>query len=146
VLFLAQHFQTNYNTIGFLEGDKMSKKDQKCCEGNVCSKNSGVVFKVPEEIPPVTGVRPCGAQVLLELLTVQEMMGTKLILKNNTQAHAEYQAYVIAAGPTIDLSIYGFKVGDRVLLSGNGTPVPNYDNTERERILMDPFAIKAVLT
>lgn len=125
----------------------MAKKDEKKsgCENEKCACPNTTTFKVPEEIPAVTAVKPCGAQVLLELLTVQEMMGTKLILKNNTQAHAEYQAYVIAAGPTIDLSIYGFKVGDRVLLSGNGTPVPNYDNTERERILMDPFAIKAVL-
>jgi hypothetical protein len=124
----------------------MAKKEEKCEEGTCCKSKCSGPFKVPDEIPPVTGVKPCGAQVLLELLTVQEMMGTKLILKNNQQSHAEYQAYVIAAGPTIDLSIYGFKVGDRVLLSGNGTPVPNYDNGERERILMDPFAIKAVLT
>jgi hypothetical protein len=124
----------------------MAKKEEKCDEGTCCKSKGNTQFKVPEEIPPVNGVKPCGAQILLELLTVQEMMGTKLILKNNSQSHAEYQAYVIAAGPTIDLSIYGFKVGDRVLLSGNGTPVPNYDNAERERILMDPFAIKAVLT
>ena len=127
----------------------MAKKDEKqscgteTCKGNTCTKTP---FKVPDEIPPVTGIRPCGTQVLLELLTVQEMMGTKLILKNNQQNFAEYQAYVVATGPCLDLAPYGFKVGDRVLLSGNGTPVPNYDNNERERILMEPFCVKAVLS
>ena len=128
----------------------MAKKDEKTvCEKVACEKSVSTgnkLFKVPDDIPTVTGVKPCGAQILLELLTVQEMMGTKLFLKNHAQNHAEYQAYVVACGPTIDLGIYGFKIGDRVLLSGNGTPVPNFDNSERERILMDPFAVKAVLT
>lgn len=96
------------------------------------------------QLTPVTACRPCGSQVLLELLTVQEMMGTELFLKN-TKTHNEYQAIVLSLGPNLDPSVYGFKVGDRVLLSGTGVPVPNYDNSDREKVLMEPYCVKGVL-
>jgi hypothetical protein len=124
----------------------MAKKEEKtCCDGGKCEAPAPAQFKAPAEVGSVTGCKPCSGQILLELLTVQEMMGTKLFLKNS-EAHAEYQAYVLAMGPAVDARLYGFQVGDRVLLSGTGTPVPNYDNSERERILMDPYCVKAVLT
>jgi hypothetical protein len=119
----------------------VAKKEEKCCDGGVCDQT----YKAPVDVPAVQGCKPCGSQVLLELLTVQEMMGTKLFLQNDNTNHAEYHAFVLAIGPALDPRLYGFKVGDRVLLSGNGTPVPNYDNSQRERILMEPYCIKAVL-
>jgi hypothetical protein len=45
-----------------------------------------------------------------------------------------------------NISNYGFNVGDRVVISGNATPVPDYDSSDREKVLVEPFAIKAVLT
>lgn len=88
--------------------------------------------------------KPCGYQVLLELLTPQEMLDTKIIINEQKQAIREFQAIVLDIGPSMK-DEYGFKVGDRVLLSGSGVPVPNYDNSERDKILMDPICIKAVL-
>ena len=116
----------------------MSKKDSKIVVP------AGVEEEVVSTLNPVTGCKPCGSQVLLELLTVQEMMGTSLYLKNSKQ-HTEYQAVVKALGPNLDPAVYGFKVGDRVLLSGTGVPVPNFDNNDREKILMEPYCIKGVL-
>lgn len=101
-------------------------------------------FVPPTEVGEVKSVKPCGSQILIELLTVQEMMNTNLILKNS-KTHAEYQGYVVAHGPGVDPRVYGFQVGDRVLLSGSGVPAPTSSSSERERILMDPHAIKAVL-
>lgn len=92
----------------------------------------------------VTKCTPCGYQILLELLTAQEMLNTKLILNEN-KTMREFQAVVLAVGPMLKED-YGFKVGDRVLLSGTGVPVPNYDNSERDKILMEPQSIKAVLS
>lgn len=88
--------------------------------------------------------KPCGYQVLLELLTPQEMLDTKLIINEQKQNIREFQAIVLDIGPNIKEE-YGFKVGDRVILSGSGVPVPNYDGSERDKILMDPTCIKAVL-
>ncbi len=92
----------------------------------------------------VKSVRPLGTQVLLELLTPQEMLGTKVIVNDMVQ-HKEFHGIVVAVGNLLDMSKQGFKIGDRVLLSGSGVPVPNYDNSNRDKILMEPFCIKAVL-
>lgn len=92
----------------------------------------------------VTKCTPCGSQILLELLTAQEMLGTKIIV-NETKTMKEFQAVILGIGPLVS-DTYGFKAGDRVLISGNGTPVPNYDNSGRDKILMEPHCIKAVLT
>jgi co-chaperonin GroES (HSP10) len=99
----------------------------------------------PVQLGPAKGCKPCGSQVLLDLLSVQEMMGTELIMTNKKPA-GEYQAIVLAVGPAVELDNWGFKVGDRVLLSGNGTPVPDFNSNGRDKILMDPFSIKGVLS
>lgn len=99
----------------------------------------------PVELGPVKCCKPCGSQVLLELLTVQEMMGTELIMTNKKPV-GEYQAIVLAVGPSVQIENWGFKVGDRVLLSGNGVPAPDFNSSGRDKILMDPFSIKGVLS
>jgi hypothetical protein len=48
-------------------------------------------------------------------------------------------------GPTYDES-WGFKVGDRVLISGAGVLSPNVNGTHRDTFLMEPMAIRAVLS
>jgi len=99
------------------------------------------------EVGKVVGCKPCGNQVLIELLTTQEMANTKLILNNNSKRMgAEYQAIVLAIGPQVNFESYGFQVGDRVVISGNAVPAPEYGpESEREKVLVDPTAIKAVL-
>ena len=73
------------------------------------------------------------------------MLGTKLILSNESKTMKEFQAVILALGSLVSEN-YGLKVGDRVLLSGNGVPVPNYDSSERDKVLMEPQSIKAILT
>lgn len=109
---------------------------KECCGGS--NKNLNV------EVKNVKFVRPTGNQILLELLTAQEMLGTKIIV-NESKAFKEFQAIVLAEGPLAKCDQYGFKVGDRVILSGNGVPVPNFDNTGRDRVLMEPNCVKAIL-
>lgn len=99
------------------------------------------------ELGKVVDCKPCGNQVLIELLTTQEMANTKLILNNTKQKlGAEYQAIVLATGPQVNFDSFGFKVGDRVVISGNAVPTPDYGpESDREKVLVDPTAIKAVL-
>jgi co-chaperonin GroES (HSP10) len=92
----------------------------------------------------INSCKPCGHQILLELLTDQEMYNTKIIVNEQVRNKKEFHAIVLSIGPCVK-DEHGFKVGDRVLLSGAGVPVPNYDNSDREKILMEPHCIKAVL-
>jgi hypothetical protein len=93
---------------------------------------------------PVRSVTPLGTQVLIELLTAQEMLGTKVIINDMVQ-HKEFHGIILSIGSLVDLKQYGFNIGDRVLLSGAGIPVPNFNNSNRDKILMEPFAVKAIL-
>ena len=97
------------------------------------------------EFGRITCCAPCGSQVLLELLTVQEMMGTGLILTNKKPS-GEYQAIVLAIGPSLKENNWGFNLGDRVLLSGTGVPVPDFNSSGKDKVLMEPHSIKGVLS
>ncbi len=98
------------------------------------------------ELKKITGCNPCGNQILIELLTEQEMANTNLIIGNSRKVSAEYQAIVLGIGPQVKNDAYGFKIGDRVVISGMAVPVPEYGPaSEREKKLVDPTAIKAVL-
>jgi len=99
-------------------------------------------------VPAVVGVNPCGSQVLVELLTAQEALGTILQIDSSASVNGAPQGYVIALGPKVPED-YGFKVGNRVTLNGNYTPLPEgqkFDrrNSHRPWILVEPHQIKAV--
>jgi co-chaperonin GroES (HSP10) len=98
------------------------------------------------DMKKITGCKPCGNQVLIELLTEQEMANTSLIIGNTKRVQAEYQAIVLAVGPQVRNEFFGFNVGDRVVISGMAVPCPDFGpETEREKKLIEPVAIKAVL-
>lgn len=108
----------------------------------------GVDGSVIKSIPAVTGVKPCGSQILVEVLTAQEALGTKLVVSESTSINGAPQGYIVATGPKVATDL-GFKVGDRVTLHGNFTPVPEgqkFDrkNPDRPWILIEPHQIKAV--
>jgi hypothetical protein len=99
-------------------------------------------------VPSVTGVKPCGTQVLVEILTSQEALGTKLVVSETASVSGAPQGYVLAVGPKVSSDL-GFQVGDRVTLHGNFTPLPegqkfNKKNPDRPWILVEPHQIKAV--
>jgi hypothetical protein len=96
-------------------------------------------------IPKVLAVRPTGSQVLVEILTAQELMGTTLTLAENTDLKVPLQGYIRGVGPSFNPDAWGFNLGDRVLISGGGVLAPNYDDTHRDRFFMEPHAIKSVL-
>jgi len=100
------------------------------------------------KVPTISSVRPCGTQVLVELLTAQEALGTILQIDSSASVSGAPQGYVMAVGPKVADDL-GFKVGDRVTLHGNYTPVPEGQkfkrkNSHRPWILIEPHQIKAV--
>jgi hypothetical protein len=102
---------------------------------------------VTNAAPTIKGIRPCGSQVLVELLTSQEVLGTKVIVEESASIIGAPQGYVIQVGPKVSED-WGFKVGDRVTLHGNFTPLPENienKNTRRPWILIEPNQIKAIL-
>jgi len=99
-------------------------------------------------MPSITGVNPCGSQILVELLTAQEALGTVLHVDESASVNGAPQGYVVSLGPKVPSDL-GFKKGDRVTLNGNYTPVPegqkfNRENSHRPWILIEPHQIKAV--
>lgn len=113
------------------------------------SKNIlGVDGEVATRVPSVVGVNPCGSQILVELLTAQEALGTVLHVDSSAAVSGAPQGYIMALGPKTPEDL-GFKKGDRVTLHGNYTPVPegqkfNRSNSHRPWILVEPHQIKAV--
>ena len=97
-------------------------------------------------VPKVVGVSPVGSQILVEMLSSQEILGTTLSIKENAVVGSAPQAYIKSIGPNVDLEVWNFKVGDRVLLQGNYVPAPKFDgNAKRLMGLVEPHNIKAVL-
>ena len=99
-------------------------------------------------VPGIVDVNPCGSQILVELQTAQEALGTILHVDSSASVSGAPQGYVLALGPKVSSDL-GFKKGDRVTLNGNYTPVPEVQklkraNSHRPWILVEPHQIKAV--
>ena len=105
----------------------------------------GTEFNSAPPVPKIKSVRPCGAQVLIEFLTPQEMLGTSLAVNEKMDLKVPLQGYVRAVGPNFKSTDYGFDLGDRVTVSGAGIHVPNWDNISRDRFLMEPTSVKGVI-
>lgn len=97
------------------------------------------------KIPKLSGCVPCGSQILVEILTPQEMMGTDLTVSDKLDLKVPLQGYVRAVGPAFNQDAWGFCVGNRVLISGGGVMAPNFDGCHRDRFFMEPHAVKSVL-
>lgn len=102
-------------------------------------------------LPKVKEVKPCGSLVLLEILTQQEVLGTRFTIMEGKSPMAGAgvgapQAWVRATGPGFKEDTYGFKTGDRVLLStGVAVPVPRPDDSKRDWCLVEPGAVRGVI-
>jgi hypothetical protein len=66
-------------------------------------------------------------------------------LTEKTDLKVPLQGYIVAMGPTCKGEDYGFTIGSRVLISGSGVMAPKYDNSPRDRFLMEPHCVKCVV-
>jgi co-chaperonin GroES (HSP10) len=95
------------------------------------------------KVPPFTKVEPVGNQVLIERFFESELVKSNLALAGSNKP--SNQAVVLAIGPLVNKDL-NIKVGNRVLLQGTFVPVPNDDPEAREKNLVLPDMIKAVLS
>ena len=97
-------------------------------------------------VSKVTDCKPVGQLVLVEHLTDNEMLGTSLHLPESTAGTAEVQqSIVLAVGPRFSTENWGFDVGDRVMVIGSYNPVPKYGAEDREKGIIEPHTVRAVL-
>lgn len=98
-------------------------------------------------IKRVEKITPIGSNVLLELLTQQEILNTKItITDTNTAEGSCPQALIVSIGGAVDLTRYDIKEGDRVLIQGTFNPAPDIPGYTRRLVLLEPHNIKAVLS
>ena len=96
--------------------------------------------------PRIVDVKPCHSQILIELLNPQEEKAHSPLYQGDKRAPGDCpQAYILKLGPAIKPDDWGFKVGDRVMVQGVCNMVPNYHGGNRERHVIEPHHIKAVL-
>lgn len=101
--------------------------------------------EITTPLKKVTGVKPCGSQVLFEAFTAQELSGSFLKLPTDSKINVPLQGYIRGAGPSFNGDNWGFQVGDRVLISGGGVLAPNYTQIDRDTFLIEPHAVKCVV-
>jgi co-chaperonin GroES (HSP10) len=94
--------------------------------------------------PKISGLRPLGSSVLIEILSEGEAIGTNLHVTKGTQVGAP-QAYIVSVGAGVKLEDCGFKIGDRVVVQGTFVPLPNYDKHDRMRGIVELHNLKCVL-
>ena len=95
-------------------------------------------------VGPIQDVKAVGQLVLVEQLTNEEAMNTRLIVGED--AKVPPQAYILDIGPLVKASEWGFKVGDRVLLQGTYVPVPRFERANQRKLgMVQPQDIKAVI-
>lgn len=121
----------------------MSKKNLQAPKIIGYNEAPGVLFNTTTA-PKIVGIRPTGSQILIELLTAQEILGTGMIVGEAADVGSP-QAYILSFGPSLKSEDAGLKVGDRVLLQGSYVPVPKFDDNARRRGLVEVHGVKAVL-
>jgi co-chaperonin GroES (HSP10) len=94
--------------------------------------------------PKIKGLHPLGSNILIELLTSQELFGANIIVSDDTQFEGPPQAYVLEVGPAATDEIKSL-VGKRVVVNGRGVNVPVFGESKRVRLLVEYPMIKGII-
>lgn len=97
-----------------------------------------------KKVGKITGYKPVGSYILVEMLTAKEASGTMLELGVNAKPSVP-QGYILDIGPCVKEEEYGFKVGDRVILVGNFVPLNSLKEGDRDLGVLLPHDIKSVV-
>jgi len=101
-----------------------------------------------KKVPEIKAIHPATSSVLVEMLNPDEVINTNLYVGEGVDTGPP-QAYIVEFGHSLLKSMeegnFPYKVGDRVILTGNYVPVPNWDEHHRLRGLVELHNIKAVI-
>ena len=97
------------------------------------------------QLPPVVAAHPIGSSILVECLKADEVLGTTLLIDENTDVGGAPQAYIVELGPTVSPD-FGLTVGMRVYWEGKGLAIddPRAEHG-RVRALLEIHNIKAII-
>lgn len=93
----------------------------------------------------VIGAKAVTSKIIVEHIPAKETFDTKLIISDNVEDSGPPQAFILDMGPGIEPATVGFKIGDRVIISGKYVPLPQVAGVTRPRGVVEIQDIKAVL-
>lgn len=97
-------------------------------------------------VPAVKAIHPAGSSILVELLSPEDILGTKLVMREDAKV-GNQQAYIVEFGPTVKQDEVKLKVGDRVLIQGKAMELPEtkkFSSSKKKLCLVEIHNIKAV--
>lgn len=104
-----------------------------------------VTAALAPRVPAVVGIHPAGSIILVELVSAEAVLATKLVLREDAKVGSE-QAYIVEFGPCVKPDEVNLKVGDRVLLGVRPQPLQEAKQfTDKKLALIEIHNIKAKL-
>lgn len=97
------------------------------------------------KLPKIKAAHPTGSKILVECLKADEVLGTDLVINDNTDVGGAPQAYVVELGPGVP-DDSGISVGQRVYWEGKGLAIDDpRAECGRVRALLEIHNIKAII-
>lgn len=95
-------------------------------------------------LPNITGVKPFGSKILVDILRADEILGTRLVGVEKSSLDGAPQAYIVELGSNIPPE-YGLKKGQRIYWTGKGTQVTDPRETRRIRAILEISNVIAII-
>lgn len=97
------------------------------------------------QLPKIVAAHPTGSKLLVECLKADEVLGTNLVIDDNTDVGGAPQAYIVELGPGVPEDS-GLEVGQRVYWEGKGLAIddPRAEHG-RVRALLEIHNVKAII-
>lgn len=95
-----------------------------------------------------TDITPCGSQIIVELLTAKQILGTTLSIEGSGDDIGVPVGVIRSIGPNVKPEDWGFEVGQTILIGGVVKLIPDelaskFVNCKLS--IVEPNQIKAVL-
>ena len=91
-----------------LKGFNFMAKSKIVTPSSLSIGNTPIIgAKTYDSAPKIVDVKPVGTQILIEILSQQEMSGTTIELSKNSDLKYTPQGYIVAVGPAFKADQWG---------------------------------------